>query len=371
MKVKVLFAALASLVLASCTNNELFLDESKKGQEIRFAVAPGTEQSRAEHDVDGAYDGDLLIWAWKAGTNSIIIPGDTYHTSSKTFINNTIYYYPVDGSDVNFLAIPANVKNVGYVSEPQRTVEGNTSWTFHVGHNEHSSSQHQIDIMTSEIVTKNIDVVPLVLRHLTTKLNLRIIQNQRYNDAAICSVILNKVELRNLKNHAKVTLNQDWTAVNATNGGADHMWEEPEDDVCTWQILPTSGKENHTLASLNLTEDVSQFQTSGNYFVVPQHIEAGGQKLYLEYTVVSKYQANALEITEKFQKELDLSTITAIPAWAMNKNITYIIYINPLEVHNKISFTVEVEAWGDVNDNSTTITTSGSTNITPSVSTED
>ena len=372
MKVKVLFAALASLVLASCTNNELFLDESKKGQEIRFAVAPGTEQSRAEHDMNGPYDGDLLIWAWKKGTNTVIIPGKIYHTSSKTFENNVIYYYPVDGSDVDFLAIPKDVKDVEYVSDPQRTAEGNTSWTFHVGHENHNASQHQVDIMTSEIVTKATDVVPLVLRHLTTKLNLRIIQNKRFNEAAICSVKLNNVELRSLKNHGQVTLDQDWTAVNATNDGADHMWDQVKENTCNWTILPTSEKTYHVLASLDLDENVNQFQTNDDYFVVPQLMEQGVQKLYLNYDVISYYQSNDLQITEKFEKELDLSTITAIPAWAMNKNITYIIYIDPLEEHHKISFTVEVEAWGNVNnDNGTTITTSGSTNITPSVSTED
>ena len=360
MKGKFLFAALASIVLASCTNNELLLDESKKGQEIRFAVAPGTEQSRVEHDMDGPYSGDLLIWAWKKGTNSVIIPGNTYHPSSKTFDNNVIYYYPVDGSEVDFLAIPKNVVDVKYVAEPVRTAEGNTSWTFHVGHDKHISSQHQIDIMTSEIVTKSVDVVPLVLRHLTTKLNLRIIQNQRFNDAAICSVTLNRIELRNLKNHAQVTLNQDWTAY---NNGYDHMWEQPGEAVCTWIVLPTSEKQNHTLATLNLNENVEQFQTAGDYFVVPQNIVSGGQKLYLNYTVTSKYPANELEVVETFEKELDLSTVTTIPAWAMNKNITYIIYINPLEEHHKISFTVEVEAWGNVNDNTTTITPSGSTKI--------
>ena len=363
MKGKFFLTALASMLLASCINNELVLDESKKGKEIRFAVAPGTEQSRAEHDMDGPYNGELLIWAWKEGTNDVIIPGNTYNTSTKTFKDNVIYYYPVDGSNVNFLAIPKDVRDAGYVNEPQRADNGNTSWTFHVGHESHDASQHQVDIMTTEIVTKGVDVVPLVLRHLTSKLNFRIIQNQRFNDAAICSVTLNKVELRNLKNHAQVTLNQDWTAY---NDGNDHMWETPQNDVCTWTILPTTDKTKHILAPLELNEDVNQFQTVGDYFVVPQPITAGesGQKLYLEYTVTSKYQANDLQITENFKKELDLSTVTAIPQWAMNKNITYIIYINPLEEHHKISFTVEVEAWGNVNDNNTTITPSGSTNIT-------
>ena len=69
MKGKFLFAALASIVLASCTNNELLLDESKKGQEIRFAVAPGTEQSRVEHDMDGPYSGDLLICSFFPSPN--------------------------------------------------------------------------------------------------------------------------------------------------------------------------------------------------------------------------------------------------------------------------------------------------------------
>jgi hypothetical protein len=38
--------------------------------------------------------------------------------------------------------------------------------------------------------------------------------------------------------------------------------------------------------------------------------------------------------------------VGGIEYWAMNKNITYVISINPLEDSNKIDFTFNVEEWG-------------------------
>ena len=39
----------------------------------------------------------------------------------------------------------------------------------------------------------------------------------------------------------------------------------------------------------------------------------------------------------------------SIQHWAMNKNITYIININPLEENQKITFDFDVEEWGAQN----------------------
>ena len=87
--------------------NEQLLDETKKGQEIRFAVAPQTPQTRAEHDlVATPYSGKLRIWAWVDGTNNAIIEGDLYDASKGTFESSNTYYYPASGNDVDFIAVP-------------------------------------------------------------------------------------------------------------------------------------------------------------------------------------------------------------------------------------------------------------------------
>ena len=359
MKTKVLLAALASMALAGCTNNEQLLDETKKGQEIRFAVAPQTPQTRAEHDKNGAYTGKLKIWAWEDGTAKEIIKGDIYDAATMIFQTGNIYYYPVNGSNVDFLAVPVEEDLVNpYLNDPVRFNNGDTNYSFSVGHDgTHSGDEHTIDLMTSEIISQNSGIVSIVLRHLTTKLNVRILQSQRQNDASICSVTLSKVELRNIKNDGSVTLDNNWTAV---NNGEDCFWNsvsDNEEDRCTWTILSTA----HELASLVLSEETKEFATSGSFHVLPQHLDLNVQSIYLEYTVVTKYKTADFQVVQNFSKTIDLKDITEVPHWAMNKNITYIVSINPLEEHHKITFDVEVEAWGNLN---------GSTTVTPSESEE-
>ncbi|MBQ2808208.1 MAG: hypothetical protein IJF06_03775, partial [Bacteroidaceae bacterium] len=55
-------------------------------------------------------------------------------------------------------------------------------------------------------------------------------------------------------------------------------------------------------------------------------------------------------VTEEITRTIQLKEIAAsIQHWAMNKNITYIININPLEENQKISFDFDVEEWGSQN----------------------
>ena len=55
-------------------------------------------------------------------------------------------------------------------------------------------------------------------------------------------------------------------------------------------------------------------------------------------------------VEEDFEKTIQLKDIAAnIQHWAMNKNITYIININPLEENQKITFDFDVEEWGAQN----------------------
>ena len=355
MKTKVLLAALASMALVGCTNNEQLLDETKKGQEIRFAVAPQTPQARAEHDLDQdkPYTGYLKIWAWEDGTNKVIIPGELYKASTMTFDSGKIYYYPVNGANVDFLAVPmyGDEKVNPYFVEPVRTADGKTTFTFNVGHEGHNGDEHKIDLMTSEIVTQNTGIVGFVLRHLTTKLNLRIEQSQRQNDASICSVTLSKVQFQGLKNKGYVELADGWTAV---NGGNDCFWTQVEDESpCVWDLLNT----NHTLATVDLEENVNDFVSTGSFHVVPQHFVDNLQKIYLEYSIVTQYRNGQPTVTEYFKKSIDFNDISGVGAWAMNKNVSYLISINPLEEHHKITFQVFEEVWGEQ---------SGSVIVTPS-----
>lgn len=344
MKKTFLFAAIAGLMFASCTNDEQMFDDAMRGKEIRFAVAPQTAQTRAEHDIDVPFDGRVTIWAWEAGSNNAIINGDVYDAANKTFASGKSYYYPADGDNVDFVAVP--VETIGtdatnrYFTAPERTADGKTTMAFTTPA---GIANHMTDAMTTEVVTQNSGTVAMILRHLMAKLNIRVQQTARFNDATRCLVTLKDLQVRKAHINGNVTLNQAWTAV---NGGEDCMWDATDGDG-TWDVVT----EDHTLCA-NIDPalgGVTNFETATSKFVLPQDL-ADGQELYIEYTVLTEYLNGQPSVTENFTKTIALKDISAnIQHWAMNKNITYIININPLEDNQKITFDFDVEEWGAQN----------------------
>ncbi len=345
MKKTFLFAAIAGLTFAGCTNDEQMFDDAMRGKEIRFAVAPQTAQTRAEHDIDVPFEGKVTIWAWEAGTNKAIIDGDVYDAANKTFASNKSYYYPVNGKDVDFVAVPvetisktnANGDEESYFTAPTRTAEGKTTMAFTTPA---GIANHMTDAMTTEVISQNSGTVPMILRHLMAKLNIRVQQTARFNAATQCLVTLNDLQIRKAHINGSVTLDQDWTAV---NGGNDCMWDTTNGDG-TWDVVTA----DHPLCA-NIDPalgDVTNFETTESKFVLPQDL-SNGQELYIKYTVQTKYLNGQPTVEEEFYETVALKDISAsIPHWAMNKNITYIITINPLEDSHKITFDFDVEEWG-------------------------
>lgn len=340
MKKTFLFAAIAGLMFAGCTNDEQMFDDAMRGKEIRFAMAPQTAQTRAEHDIDVPFDGKVKIWAWEAGTDETIINGDVYDAANKTFATGKSYYYPADGENVNFVAVPVETINESYFTAPVRTADGKTTMNFTtpVG-----ISNHMTDAMTTEVITQNSGTVAMILRHLMAKLNIRVQQTARFNDATRCLVTLNDLQIRKAHIDGSVTLNQDWTAV---NGGTDCMWGDTDGDG-TWDVVtadyPLCANIDPALGG------VTNFETATSKFVLPQELN-DGQELYIKYTVLTEYLNGQPAVTEDFTRTIPLKNIAAsIQHWAMNKNITYIININPLEDNQKITFDFDVEEWGAQN----------------------
>lgn len=348
MKKTFLFAAIAGLMFAGCTNDEQMFDDAMRGKEIRFAMASQTAQTRAEHDIDVPFTDKVKIWAWEAGTDNSIIDGDVYDAANKTFASGKSYYYPADGDNVDFVAVPvetisktnANGDEESYFTAPVRTADGKTTMAFTTPVN---IQNHMTDAMTTEVVTQNSGTVAMILRHLMAKLNIRVQQTARFNDATRCLVTLNDLQVRKAHINGSVTLDQDWTAV---NGGTDCMWDATNGDG-TWDVVtadyPLCANIDPALGG------VTNFETATSKFVLPQDL-ANGQELYIKYTVLTEYLNGQPAVTEVFEKTIQLKDIAAsIQHWAMNKNITYIININPLEDNQKITFDFDVEEWGAQN----------------------
>ena len=341
MKKTFLFAAIAGLMFAGCTNDEQMFDDAMRGKEIRFAVAPQTAQTRAEHDIDVAFTGKVKIWAWEAGSANAIINGDVYDAANKTFESNKSYYYPADGDNVDFVAVP--VETIGtdvtnsYFTAPERTTDGNTTMAFKTPS---GIQNHMTDAMTTEVVTQNNGTVAMILRHLMAKLNIRVQQTARFNDVTRCLVTLNDLQIRKAHINGNVTLNQAWTAV---NDGDDCLWDATNGEG-TWDVVTADHK---LCADIDPTKGgVTNFETATSKFVLPQDL-ANSQELYIEYTILTEYLNGQPAVTQTFTRTIPLKDISAnIPHWAMNKNITYIININPLEDSHKITFDFDVEEWG-------------------------
>lgn len=338
MKKTFLFAAIAGLMFASCTNDEQMFDDAKRGQEIRFAVAPQTAQTRAEHDKAEAFNGNLKIWAWEAGTDNAIIPGEEYNTAGG-FTNGKSYYYPADGSAVDFLAVPMTTIDNGYFSAPARTAAGETTMNFATPA---GVDNHETDVMTTEVISQDNGTVAMILRHLMAKLNITVKQSARENDATTCLVTLNDLQIQNTKTAGAVALDQDWTAA---NGGTDCMWDST-DGAATWDVVAA----DHDLYDAGGATD--DFVSAAPKFVLPQELADDVQQLYIKYTVLTEYKNGQPAVTEEFEKTIDLKDfVGGIEKWAMNKNITYVISINPLEVSNMITFEFNVEEWGEQESN--------------------
>ena len=348
MKKTFLFAAIAGLTFAGCTNDEQMFDDAMRGKEIRFAVAPQSAQTRAEHDIDVPFDGKVKIWAWEAGTANAIIDGVVYDAANKTFASGKSYYYPVNGKDVDFVAVPvetiskinANGDEESYFTAPTRTPDGKTTMSFSTPD---GIQNHMTDAMTTEVVTQNSGTVPMILRHLMAKLNIRVQQTARFNAATQCLVTLNDLQIRKAHINGKVAIDQDWTAV---NGGNDRMWDATNGDG-TWDVINA----DYPLCA-NIDPNVggvTNFETATSKFVLPQNLN-DGQVLYIEYTILTEYLNGQPAVTQTFTKTIPLKDISEnIQHWAMNKNITYIININPLEDSHKITFDFDVEEWGAQN----------------------
>ena len=344
MKKTFLFAAIAGLMFASCTNDEQMFDDAMRGKEIRFAVAPQTAQTRAEHDIDVAYTGKVKIWAWEAGTDKAIINGDVYDAANKTFESKNSYYYPVDGDNVDFIAVP--VETIGtdatnrYFTKPDRTTNGNTTMAFTTPD---GIANHMTDAMTTEVVTQNSGTVAMILRHLMAKLNIRVQQTARFNDVTRCLVTLNDLQICEAHINGNVTLKQTWTAA---NGGVDCLWDVTNGKG-TWDVINADHK---LCADIDPAKGgVTNFETKEAKFVLPQNLN-DGQVLYIEYTILTEYLNGQPAVTQTFTKTIPLKDISEnIQHWAMNKNITYIININPLEDSHKITFDFDVEEWGAQN----------------------
>lgn len=357
MKKKFFFAALATIALASCTTDESVFEGIAQGDEINFAVAKYTPQTRAEHDSNAAFTDNVTIWSWYDRKSTEVIPGDVYDPVNNVFVpqngatTGNKYYWPVDNSSLDFVAVPTSLITAGYFTAPERDSNGNTTLTFELDGN---TNYHTTNLMTTQVLTGNRteSSVALLFRHLLAKLNINVMQKVRANANADArwNVTINSITLSGLHNKGKVVIDDSWTA---KNNGDDCAWNETvlEQGNSTWNVESAQNwslynDTNPETTDLAAGATAKNYSSSETYYILPQNLV--NQEITINYTIVTDYLGNPTQpnTVETYSKTFDLKGISGINAWYMNKVITYNITIDPSEILNSITFDVNEEEWG-------------------------
>ena len=241
--------------------------------------------------------------------------------------------------------------------------ENSIAWT------DFNASNNQVDLMYSDKAinqTKNVETyfytgVPTLFHHALAKLNFQIRANFLEDPAqkTTWEVYVQNVSLDYVRpdGSLNLTLNQDGTT-----------WALPSvEDYTVWNVDDTSlsllsrpeisllneegqsGQDTQTIPGLKLTTTAQPICT--DLYVIPQILRdpqkvdsefdenyqytIEGQQLRIKMTIVTHLpgnpddQGNPLVITENITKSFLLKDISALKAWQMNQNITYVINIKP------------------------------------------
>lgn len=334
-----LFAAMASVAFASCTTDEKVFDGIDESNEIRFTAAQYSAQSRAEHDKGAAFTDDITIWSWYSGKDTKVIPGDvyTYDGTSGSFKDGHKYYWPTDGTALDFVAVPTSLVGSDYFTEPGRAADdGATALTFVIpdGKNYHSTN-----LMTTELVKdQKSGTIALLFRHLFSKVQIIVKQDRRETSDARWLVTVNDIKVSGLKCAGQVVINQDWDATANPETGCS--WDVVSGSE-TWQVT-TAAKALY--ASISDGASQTDYSSDETYYMLPQ--ELVDQEITINYTVETDFLGNPTQpnTSKTYEKEIKLNA-AGISQWYMNKNIVYTITINPEDV-TEIKFEVNEEEWG-------------------------
>ncbi len=361
MKRVFFFAVLASVAFAGCTFDEGVSDGAVNGNEINFAVAQYTPQTRAEHDPGAAFNENITIWSWYNGAGGVdktVISGDEYDPSNKKFTSGNKYYWPADKA-LDFVSVPTDMVKYLDGGAPTRTDAGATKLIFSL---DKDDPYHTDNLMTTEVVegkSKADGNVALLFRHLFSKVKVTVSQVARTESGknARWTVTLKDLKFVGLHDKGSVTITDEWTAA---NGGADCAWTSTEaeapnatDASRVWNIY--SGGTHKLYKDPTDKDDaddegsVDNYAYTDDYYMLPQKLIAGVQKVVISYTVTTDYLGNTTQpdtVEEYNNVEINLSA-AGVAEWFMNKVITYNIKINPTEPVNQITFSVNEELWGE------------------------
>lgn len=336
MKKFMLFAAMASVVLTSCVNEDMEVMESASKKAISFDM-PVMKPTRAAGEIDGttyptdetfkvfckSYTGTYTDWT--AGADYFAAAGEDVAYNGSKWSTATVHYWPELGNNLAFAAYsPATASADGTFAQTQ------TGLTI-TGFSTQDDVANQYDLMYTPRV-KDLDKddagtdVPLVFKHALTSVVFKATKTDADATYKIISLTVN----------GKVSTTGDFNQNILTPAELDGtpVWTPETATDMTYSIL--SGKNiDVAQAGTDLTGVGSTAGASTALLLIPQGVDANTT---VTITYTKTIGGNSLDATATI-KLVDFLDGTAAPVttWAMGHryiyNITFgankPIYFNP------------------------------------------
>lgn len=344
MKKFMLFAAMASVVLTSCVNEDMEVMESASKKAISFDM-PVMKPTRLAGEIDGttypttetfkvfckSYTGAYTDWT--AGTDYFAAAGEDVALNAGNWSTTTVHYWPELGNNLAFAAYsPAAASADGAFAQTQ------TGLTI-TGFSTQDDVANQYDLMyTPRVVDKDKDdaatPVPLVFKHALTSVVFKATKTDADATYTIKSLSVNGLV--------------------STTGDFDQNIPTPEalDGTATWTPAAATAKDYSILTAKTI--DVAQAGTAltGNgsadgastaLLLIPQGVDANTT---VTITYTKKTGSNTLDATAtiKLVDFVDGSS-NHVTTWAMGNRYIYNITFG---ANKPIYFAPSVTDWTDV-----------------------
>lgn len=344
MKKFMLFAAMASVVLTSCVNEDMEVMESASKKAISFDM-PVMKPTRLAGEIDGttypttetfkvfckSYTGAYTDWT--AGADYFAAAGEDVSLTGGNWSTTTVHYWPELGTKLAFAAYsPAAASAHGTFAQTQT---GLTITNFST----QDDVANQYDLMyTPRVIDKDKDdaatPVPLVFKHALTSVVFKATKTDAGATYTIKSLTVNgKVSTtgdfnQNIPNPEDVDGTADWTPETAT--------------AKNYSIL-TSKTIDVAQAGTYLTGVESADGASTALLLIPQGVDAN-TTVTITYTKTTGSNTLDATATIKLVDFVDGSS-NHVTTWVMGNRYIYNIIFG---ANKPIYFSPSVTDWTDV-----------------------
>lgn len=343
MKKFMLFAAMASVVLTSCVNEDMEVMESASKKAISFDM-PVMKPTRAAGEIDGttyptgetfkvfckSYTGDYAGWA---GTDYFASVGEDVAFNGSEWSTATVHYWPELGNKLAFAAYsPAAASADGTFAQT------NTGLTI-TGFSTQDDVANQYDLMyTPRVIDLDKNSagadVPLAFKHALTSVVFKATKTDADATYTIKSLTVN----------GKVSTTGDFNQNIPTSAALDGTatWAPEAATDMTYSIL--SGKAiDVAQAGTALTGVGSTDGASTALLLIPQGVDAN-TTVTITYTKTTGGNSLDATATINLVDFLD-GTSAPVTAWAMGHRYIYNIIFG---ANKPIYFNPSVTDWTDV-----------------------